>query len=96
MGGMSRSADSASGKRAAEVKFPHRIDIPIPVGGLGNRLTEMLMWCRQNVGAVPVKHIFVETQLPWYRYEDGLERMRSDEMPGGRRLTGFRPVTRVA
>jgi hypothetical protein len=30
---------------------------------------------------VPVKHIFVETQLPWYRFDDGLERVRSDEMP---------------
>ncbi len=30
---------------------------------------------------VPAKHIFVETQLPWYRFDDGLERVRSDEMP---------------
>jgi hypothetical protein len=30
---------------------------------------------------IPAKHIFVETQLPWYRYQDGLERVRSDEMP---------------
>jgi len=49
--GMSRSADSASGRRSAGVKFPYWIDIPIPVGGLGNRLTEMLMWCRVNVAA---------------------------------------------
>jgi hypothetical protein len=48
---MSRSADSASGRRAAEGKFLHRIDIPVPVGGLGYRLTEMLMWCRANVAA---------------------------------------------
>jgi len=48
---MSRNADSFLGKRAAEVKFSHRIDIPIPIGGLGNRLTEMLMWCRENVTA---------------------------------------------
>jgi hypothetical protein len=48
---MSRRADNFPSKRAAEVKFPHRIDIPIPIGGLGNRLTEMLMWCRENVTA---------------------------------------------
>jgi hypothetical protein len=48
---MSRSADSASSRRAAEGKFPHRIDIPVPIGGLGNRLTEMLMWCRRNIVA---------------------------------------------
>ena len=48
---MSRSVDSASGRRAAVAKFPHQVDIPIPVGGLGNRLTEMLMWCRANVAA---------------------------------------------
>ena len=48
---MSRSADNNVSRRAAEAKFPHRIDIPVPIGGLGNRLTEMLMWCRQNIGA---------------------------------------------
>ena len=48
---MSRRADSASGRRAAEAKFPHRVDIPVPLGGLGNRLTEMLIWCRANVAA---------------------------------------------
>ena len=48
---MSRSADSASGRRAAEAKFRYRVDIPIPIGGLGNRLTEMLMWCRANLTA---------------------------------------------
>jgi hypothetical protein len=49
--GMSRSSDSTPSRRAAEARFPHRIDIPVPIGGLGNRLTEMLMWCRQNIGA---------------------------------------------
>jgi hypothetical protein len=49
--GMSRSADSTPSRRAAESKFPHRIDIPVPIGSLGNRLTEMLMWCRLNVAA---------------------------------------------
>jgi hypothetical protein len=48
---MARAADSNAGRKAAETKFPHRIDIPVPVGGLGNRLTEMLMWCRANIVA---------------------------------------------
>jgi hypothetical protein len=48
---MSRSADNNVSRRAAEAKFPHRIDIPVPIGGFGNRLTEMLMWCRQNIAA---------------------------------------------
>jgi len=48
---MSRNAESSPSRRAAESKFPHRIDIPVPVGGLGNRLTEMLIWCRANIGA---------------------------------------------
>lgn len=48
---MARITDSGPGRRAAESKYPHRIDIPVPIGGLGNRLTEMLMWCRANVGA---------------------------------------------
>jgi hypothetical protein len=39
---MTRSR-AGSGKRPADDKFSHRVDIPVPVGGLGNRLTEMLM-----------------------------------------------------
>lgn len=31
---------------------------------------------------VPSSHQCVESQLPWYRFDDGLERLRSDEMPG--------------
>jgi len=46
---MSRRADTGSARRGAEAKFPHRVDIPIPIGGLGSRLTEMLMWCRANI-----------------------------------------------
>jgi len=34
-----------------EVKFPYRVDIAVPAGGLGNRLTEMLMWCLTSVPA---------------------------------------------
>jgi hypothetical protein len=48
---MAGDANSNTGRRAAEAKFSHRVDIPVPVGGLGNRLTEMLMWCRVNVAA---------------------------------------------
>ena len=40
-----------SGRRAAEIRFSHRVDILVPIGGRGNRLTEMLMWCRANVPA---------------------------------------------
>jgi len=47
---MSRSR-SGSGKRATENKFPHLVEIPVAVGGLGYRLTEMLMWCRTEVAA---------------------------------------------
>ena len=39
------------GKRAAEQKFPHRVDVPVPEGGLGNRLNEMVGWCRGNIAA---------------------------------------------
>jgi hypothetical protein len=49
--GMPRATDRNRVQREAEAKFPHRVDVPIPVGGLGNRLTEMMVWCRQNVPA---------------------------------------------
>lgn len=39
------------GKRAAARRFPHHVDVPVPPGGLGNRLNEMLAWCRANVAA---------------------------------------------
>jgi hypothetical protein len=32
-------------RRDAERKFPHRVDIPVPDGGLGKRLTDMIDWC---------------------------------------------------
>jgi len=38
-------------KREAEARFPHKVDIPIPTLGLGNRLTDMVIWCRENVTA---------------------------------------------
>ncbi len=31
--------------------------------------------------ARPTSHQCVESQLPWYQFDDGLQRMRSDEMP---------------
>lgn len=48
---MGRAVDRNRVQKNAEAKFQHRIDVPIPVGGLGNRLTEMMTWCRQNVAA---------------------------------------------
>jgi hypothetical protein len=32
-------------RRDAERRYPHRIDIPVPEGGLGKRLTDMIDWC---------------------------------------------------
>ena len=48
---MARAGDRNRFQKDAEAKFPHRVDIPIPGSGLGNRLTDMMMWCRQNVPA---------------------------------------------
>ena len=39
------------GKRAAEQRFPFRVDVPIPPGGLGERLNMMHGWCRTNIAA---------------------------------------------
>lgn len=36
-------------RREAEKRFPYRVDIPVPDGGLGGRLTEMMYWCREHV-----------------------------------------------
>ena len=38
-------------KREAERRFPQRVDVPVPPDGLGNRLNEMLAWCRANIAA---------------------------------------------
>ena len=51
-----RPTDRTAGKKAAESKFPHRVDIPVPGSGLGRRLTEMLDWCRENVPAATWSH----------------------------------------
>jgi len=42
-----RTSDRTAGKKAAEVKFPYRVDVPIPDSGLGYRLTELLIWQRR-------------------------------------------------
>jgi hypothetical protein len=39
------------GKREAERRFLHRVDIRVPPTGLGGRLSAMLTWCRENVPA---------------------------------------------
>jgi len=39
------------GRLAAERRFPHHIDVPVPGSGHGRRLTDMLDWCRDNVAA---------------------------------------------
>ncbi|WP_119460633.1 hypothetical protein [Rhodospirillaceae bacterium SYSU D60014] len=37
-------------KHEAEKRFPHRVDILVPPRiGLGNRLNEMIAWCRTNM-----------------------------------------------
>ena len=46
-----RASDRTASRKAAERRFPHKIDIPAPGAGLGRRLTDMLDWCRQNVPA---------------------------------------------
>jgi len=47
--GMPRSTDRNTFKREAERTLPHRVDIPVPEGGLGRRLNEMQAWCRAHV-----------------------------------------------
>ena len=37
-------------KREAERRFPHRVDVPMPDGGLGQRLNNMRDWCREHAG----------------------------------------------
>jgi hypothetical protein len=48
---MGRAIDRNRVQKDAEAKFPHRVDVPISASGLGNRLTGMMVWCRQNVPA---------------------------------------------
>jgi hypothetical protein len=44
-----RTAQQAT--REAEHRFPVRIRIGIPPGGLGSRLDQMILWLEQNCGA---------------------------------------------
>lgn len=36
-------------RHAAEQRFKHRVDIEVVYPGLGQRLNELLDWCRDNV-----------------------------------------------
>ena len=40
-----------STKQDAETRFPHRIDIAVPQGGLGKRLNAMHDWCNRRLAA---------------------------------------------
>ena len=51
-----RSTDRTASKKAAESKFPHHVDIPVPRSGLGRDLTEMIDWCRENIPAGTWSH----------------------------------------
>ena len=46
-----RARDVYSKRREAELRYPHRVDVPVSVGGLGRRLDDMHAWCREHVGA---------------------------------------------
>ncbi len=35
-------------KHQAEKRFSHKVDVPVPPGGLGTRLNAMLAWCREH------------------------------------------------
>jgi hypothetical protein len=48
---MARPTDRDTFKREAERTLPHRVDIPVPGGGLGRRLTDLLDWCRSHIAA---------------------------------------------
>jgi len=57
-GGLSFRADSgcysgmtratARPKQQAEKRFSHKVDVPVPPGGLGKRLNAMLAWCGEH------------------------------------------------
>lgn len=38
-------------RRDAERQYQHRVDVPVPEGGLGERLNQMHRWCREHVAA---------------------------------------------
>ena len=35
-------------KQQAEKRFPHKVDVPVPVGGIGKRLNAMIAWCGEH------------------------------------------------
>jgi hypothetical protein len=35
-------------KQQAEKRFSHKVDVPVPPGGIGKRLNAMLAWCREH------------------------------------------------
>src|SRR5262249_32056537 len=49
---MARSLNSL--KRQAEKRFPHKIDMAVPPGGLGQQLDAMLAWCREPREAIGI------------------------------------------
>jgi len=48
---MARPTDRYRGHREAERRFRRKVDIRVPGGGLGRRLTDILDWCRENIAA---------------------------------------------
>ena len=44
-----RPTDRTRLRKDAETKFPIKIDLPVPPGGLRRRLTDMLAWWQENV-----------------------------------------------
>jgi hypothetical protein len=36
-------------KREAERLFPHHVDVPVPPGGLGRRINDMVAWCQARL-----------------------------------------------
>jgi hypothetical protein len=35
-------------RRDAERQYPYRVDIPVPEGGLGKQLNDMIEWCGER------------------------------------------------
>jgi hypothetical protein len=46
---MERTTDPL--KLAAEERFPHKVDVAVPIEGLGDRLHLMRDWCYDNIAA---------------------------------------------
>ena len=50
-------------KREAEAAFAHRVDVPVPPFGLGQRLNHMRAWCRDRCGRDWAQHHHSEGRL---------------------------------